>query len=135
MNWRLHFCILTLSVLLNPAIGMAHQAPYTNILLDISTKRVAMELQIPVPELALAFGQEIGNDPATIVGRYGTQLKEYLVAHIHPFVSRVNPWRVRILSMDMDKGTQVLSGQIYDPATTQVVDGQTCRMPIPEPSS
>jgi len=27
-------------------------------------------------------------------------------------------------------GTQVMSGQIYDPATTQVVNGQTCRMPF-----
>ena len=109
-NWRLHFCILAFSIMLNPDICLAHQAPYTNILLDVNTKRVAVELQIPVPELALAFGQSILKDPATIVELYGPQLKEYLKAHIHPYIDKENPWGVEISGMEMDKGTQVLSG-------------------------
>jgi len=80
------------------------------MLLDVNTKRVAVELQIPVPELALAFGPEILKDPATIVAQYGPQLKEYLKAHIHPYTDRTKPWVVEISGMEMDKGTQVLSG-------------------------
>ena len=109
-KWRLHFYILALATIFSPGICLAHQAPYTNILLDVTTKRVAVELQIPVPELALSFGHDILKDPATIVEQYGAQLKEYLKAHIHPYLHKEDPWGVDILSMEMDKGTQVLSG-------------------------
>lgn len=82
----------------------------TNILLDVNTKRVAVELQIPVPELALSFGHDIGKDPAAIVEQYSAQLEEYLKAHIHAYINKEVPWGVVILAMEMDKGTQVLSG-------------------------
>jgi len=108
--WRLHFCMLAFAILFCADICSAHQAPYTNVLLDVNTKRVAMELQIPVPELALSFGHDILKDPATIVEQYGAPLKEYLKAHIHPYLNKEDPWGVEILSMEMDKGTQVLSG-------------------------
>ena len=111
--WRLHFCILFFGIVSIPNICLAHQSPYTNILLDVNTKRVAAELQIPVPELALAFGHDILKDPATIVSQYGPQLKEYLQAHIHPYINKENPWGIEILSMEMDKGTQVLSGSPF----------------------
>lgn len=107
---RLHFCLLAVVIVLTPAICLAHQTPNTNILLDIGTQKVSAELQIPIPELALSFGQQILKDPATIVAQYGPQLREYLKAHIHAYRNRENPWRVDILDMEMDKGTQVLSG-------------------------
>src|SRR5882757_972140 len=109
-RWRLYFYSFVLAIFLHPAVSSAHQAPYTNILLDVNTKRVAMELQIPVPELALSFGQQLLQDPATIVERYGPQLKEYLQTHIHPYVNRDAPWVVTVLALEMDKGTQTLSG-------------------------
>jgi hypothetical protein len=109
-NWRLHFYILALTFICSPDICSAHQAPYTNILLDVNTKRVAMELQIPVPELALSFGHDILKDPAVIVKQYGAQLEEYLKAHIHAYINKGAPWGVMVLAMEMDKGTQVLSG-------------------------
>jgi hypothetical protein len=101
---------LVLAIICRPDICSAHQSPCTNILLDVNTKRVAAELQIPIPELALAFGQQILEDPATIVEQYGQQLKEYLKAHIHPYIDKEHPWGVEISGMEMDRGTQVLSG-------------------------
>ena len=112
-KWRLHFYTLALAIICTPAICLAHQSPNTNILLDVNTKRVAVELQIPIPELALSFGQQILKDPATIVEQYGPQLKEYLKAHIHPYIDKEHPWSVEISGMEMDKGTQVLSGPPY----------------------
>ena len=106
VSWRLHFLV----ILCCPAAGLAHQAPYTNILLDVNTRKVAMELQIPIPELALSFGQEILKDPARIVDQYRAPLEAYLEAHIHAYVSKDNPWGVVISGMHMDRGAQVLSG-------------------------
>ena len=93
-----------------PGICLAHQSPNTNILLDVNTKMVAVELQIPIPELALSFKHDILKSPATIVEDYGDQLKDYLKAHIHAYIDKENPWHMDIVDMNMDKGTQVLSG-------------------------
>ena len=104
------FSILLSCVLLTPAITRAHQSPNTNILLDVNTNRIGMELQIPIPELALAFDRNILKKPATIVEDYGDQLKDYIEAHIYAYVNINKPWRIDIAGMYMDKGTQVLSG-------------------------
>ncbi len=109
-KWRLLFQLFLFSIALNPAICLAHQTPNTNILLDVNTKIVAVELQIPIPELELSFGQPISKDPENIVAQYGNQLKEYVKAHIHAYINKEKPWAVDIVGMNMDKGTQVLSG-------------------------
>lgn len=72
-----------------------------------------MELQLPLPELELAFGHAITQDPSTLMERLGPQLKEYLKAHIHPYVTKSNPWLVDITNMRMDKGVQEASGPPY----------------------
>jgi len=108
--WRLLFPVFLFCTTLIPAIGLAHQSPNTNILLDINTKMVAMELQIPIPELALSFDHNISKSPATIVEDYGDRLKAYLKAHIHAWVDKENPWLIDIVSMNMDKGIQAFSG-------------------------
>jgi len=119
-KWRLLFPLFLCCAALVPAICLAHQSPNTNILLDVNTKMVAMELQIPIPELALSFNQDILRDPATIVQDYGDKLKEYLYTHMHAYTRKENPWRVDILSMRMDKGTQVLSGPPFWELRVQV---------------
>jgi hypothetical protein len=69
-----------------------------------------MELQIPIPELALAFDGNILKNPASIVDDYGEALKKYINDHIYAYVNIDKPWRIDIAGMYMDKGTQVLSG-------------------------
>lgn len=91
----------------------AHQTPSTIILLDVSPARVGMELQLPLTELELAFGLEVTRDPETVLERLAPQLKEYLKAHIHPFVTRENPWTVAVTNMKMHKGEQKASGPPY----------------------
>lgn len=105
---------------LTPTICLAHQSPNTNILLDVNTKMVAMELQIPIPELALSFNQDILKDPANIVKEYGDELKQYLYAHMHVYTKVADPWHVVITSMYMDKGAQLLSGPPFWELRVQV---------------
>ena len=109
-KWRLLFLLFFFGRTLTPEICLAHQAPNTNILLDVNTKIVGVELQIPIPELALSFSHDILKNPATIVEDYGDQLTEYFKAHIHAYIDKENPWRIDMVSMNMDKGQQVLSG-------------------------
>jgi len=72
-----------------------------------------MELQLPLSELELAFGHEAARNPETLMESLGPQLKEYLLAHIHPYVTKANPWLVEIADMKMDKGIQAASGPPY----------------------
>ena len=109
-KWRLLFSAFLYCATLTPVICLAHQTPNTNILLDVNTKMVAVELQIPISELALSFNRHILKNPATIVEDYGNLLTEYFKAHIHAYINKEDPWRIDIVSMNMDKGQQVLSG-------------------------
>lgn len=112
-SWRLFFSILICIAGYAPMKVQAHQTPSTIVLLDVSPARVGMELQLPLPELELAFGFEVTKDPGTVLKRLAPQLKEYLKAHIHPYVTRENPWIVEITNMKMDKGVQEASGPQY----------------------
>jgi len=113
-SWRL-FCFIAFCfiVTLHPGNVYAHQTPTSIVLLDISPDRVTTELQLPLSELALAFGNDLNKDPATVISRLGPQLKEYLQAHIHPYVTKSNPWTVTVTDMRMDKGEQAASGPPY----------------------
>jgi hypothetical protein len=107
IRYRLLFLFFPMLI---PGISRAHQSPTTNILLDVNTNRIGMELQIPIPELALAFDGNILKNPASIVDDYGEALKKYINDHIYAYVNIDKPWRIDIAGMYMDKGTQVLSG-------------------------
>jgi HupE / UreJ protein len=111
-RWRLLFFAIITAVLM-PVIVNAHQSPNSLIFLDISPGKVAMEIQLPIPELELAFGNNISKDPATLIERLGPQLKEYIRAHVHAYITKNNPWLIEIVSLQMDKGNYLESGNAY----------------------
>ena len=104
-----------------PARSFAHQAPTTMVLLDVTPQRVGMELQLPLSELELAFGHALMKNPQTVLDSFGAQLKEYLKAHIHPYVVRNKPWVVAVTNLRMDKGEQPASGPPYWEVVAEVV--------------
>jgi hypothetical protein len=112
-NWRLFSFLFILVVCVTPKTTLAHPSPNSIVLIDVRADRVAMELQLPVPELELAFGHGIINDPETLIERWEPQLKEYLQAHIHAYVTEGNPWQVKIESLKMDKGKYIESDVTY----------------------
>lgn len=87
-----------------PLQSYAHQSPNTLLIMDISPDRVAIELQLPLPELELAFGNDISKNPETLIERLGPQLKEYLKAHIHAYLNKATPWAIEVDELKMDKG-------------------------------
>jgi len=119
-KWGLLFFLLVGSCLL-PAVVFAHQAPTTIVLMDVSPGKVTLELQLPLPELELAFGHDIIKDPESLVQRLEPQLREYLKAHIHPYVVKDNPWSVNIATMKVQKGQQVQSGPPFWELIVQVI--------------
>jgi hypothetical protein len=91
----------------------AHQAPTAIVLLDVSPGQVAVELQLPLTELELAFGHDLTKSPETVIGNFGPQIAEYLKAHVHAYATKSNPWLVNIGVMQMDRGEQEASGPPY----------------------
>jgi hypothetical protein len=113
-SWRLFIFAAVLAVaVLKPTISAAHQTPNTLIFLDASPNRVALELQMPLSELELAFGNDISKSPETLIQRFGPQLKEYLQAHIHAYLEKTTPWEVEIEALRMDKGKYIENGIDY----------------------
>jgi hypothetical protein len=106
--WLLFLALLTLPLM--PKASLAHQTPTTIALLDIDTKSVAVELQIPISELELAFGHGISKDPTALVAQHGQQLKDYLVSHFSAYKRKEKPWRVEVTSLRVDKDSQTTGG-------------------------
>lgn len=92
-----------------PQQSSAHQQPTTIVLLDVNSDKVAMELQIPLSELELAFGQDVTENTDTLIERLSPQLTEYLKAHIHP-VTGNQAWTVEVAGMQVSKAEQTQSG-------------------------
>jgi len=121
-SWRLFiFASIFAVTALKPTISAAHQTPNTLVFLDASPNRVALELQMPLSELELAFGNNISKSPETLIEKFGTQLTEYLKAHIHAYSKKTAPWNVEIEALRMDKGTYIENGINYWEVVANVV--------------
>ena len=118
---RLFFSFILIILGLVPYQLFAHQTPTTIVLLDVTPQNVAMELQLPLSELELAFGHELMKNPETVLERFGPQLKEYLKAHIHLYVAQDKPWLMNVTNLRMDKGEQPASGPPYWEVLAQLV--------------
>lgn len=99
---------------------LAHQTPSTIVLMDVNPRTVLVELQLPLGELELAFGHEITKDPEHLIEKWGAQLKEYLLAHIHPMTAKDQPWLVEVTDMTVGKSEQTASGP-YQEITVHLV--------------
>jgi hypothetical protein len=104
--------------ILAPQSLYAHQQPTTIVLLDVSSDKVAMQLQIPLSELELAFGHDVTQNTETLVERLAPQLKNYLIAHIRP-VTANQFWSVEVTRMKVEKAEQTQSGA-YQEITVQL---------------
>lgn len=96
-----------------PQQSYAHQQPTTIVLLDVSSDKVAMELQIPLSELELAFGHDVTENTDILVERLLPQLTEYLKAHIHPMTGN-QAWTVSVADMQIGKAEQTQSGEYQE---------------------
>ena len=88
----------------------AHPMPNSMVLLDIQPNGVAAELQLPLSELQLAFGQDVTSNPETLIKRLGAQLKAYLLQHIHPVSHDNRPWKVEVQNMQVQPVEESASG-------------------------
>lgn len=101
--WRL-FLVKTLFCFSVTLTARAHPSPNSLIFVDVRPDKVLLEVQMPVPELELAFGHGISQNPEKIIVNWESQLKEYLLQHIHAYVSKDRPWQVNVTKLVMDKG-------------------------------
>lgn len=108
--------ILAFGIFASPLF--AHQQPTTIVLLDIKPDKVAMELQIPLAELELAFGNDVAKNTETLPERLRPQLTDYLLSHIKP-VSAGKSWTVEIINLKVEKAEQTQSGP-YQEITAQL---------------
>jgi hypothetical protein len=113
-SWRLFFFpIIFIIAAFAPLSSDAHPSPNSLVFLDVNPDHVAMEIQLPVPELELAFGPIAGQSPETLLQQFGPQLKEYIQAHVHAYATKGNPWLVEITGINMDKGQYTGSDRLY----------------------
>lgn len=103
-NPRPRLLVVLTFLLLVSRISTAHPSPHSLVFLYVSPERVAIELEIPLPELALVLGDSIQHHPETLTDRMKTELENYITHHINAYSVNHHPWKVTIEKMRMDKG-------------------------------
>lgn len=98
------FSFITVVFLLVPLAVVAHPSPNSLVILDVNPGFVRMEVQMPVPELELAFGYPLSDDPQNMISSRGRQIEDYLRAHIKAYSVSGGSWRVEIDGLEMAKG-------------------------------
>ncbi len=86
--------ILSLIVSSLTQLCLAHPSPNSLLLLEIQEKGVAVELQLPLSELELAFGKNLTQHPYESVKKYETALRAYILAHFKPTALSGEAWGV-----------------------------------------
>ena len=97
--------------------------PNSLVMMDIRTDNVALELQLPLGQMQLAFGQDITTNTNTLVARMGNQFKAYLVEHIHPTSPDGKVWKVEVGDMSVSGAEQSYTGP-YQELTAFINDRQ-----------
>ncbi len=115
--WRLLFLPFLFWL---PGQLAAHPSPNTLIFLDVSPKKVMMEVQIPIPELELAFKPGLSKEPEKLLERWEPQLREYLLAHIHAYNQKSRPWGITIEKLSLSHGKYPDSNISYQEVTAWV---------------
>ncbi|HVF97181.1 MAG TPA: HupE/UreJ family protein [Flavisolibacter sp.] len=93
-----------------PLVVLAHPMPNSLLLMDVGSKGVAVELQLPLSELELAFGNGVATNTSNLVERLGPQLKAYILAHIKPVSKDGKPWTVRVNDLRVGKVEESAAG-------------------------
>lgn len=88
----------------------AHPMPNTIILLDVRSDKVTAEIQLPLNELELAFGNDVNRNSNNLVARLGPQITAYLLKHIQVFSPGGKPWAIAIDDMKVQPVQESASG-------------------------
>lgn len=102
--------LLMLALIVVSGQAFAHPMPNSMVLLNLQPDGVAAELQLPLSELQLAFGKDVASDASTLVGRLGTQLSAYIIAHVRPVSDDNRAWSVTIRDMKVTAAEESASG-------------------------
>ncbi len=104
------FLAILAAIACAPQTTLAHQQPTTIVLLDVNPDKVSMELQIPLNELELAFGRDVSQNTDHLIERLSPQIKDYLLAHVHPATLENQLWSLAVTNMELGKAEQTQSG-------------------------
>lgn len=108
--WRFFFILVFGGIVLYSNQSLAHQTPSSNVLLDVNTKTVGVVIQIPVSELALAYGTPIFSNTTMVFDDHQKKIKNYILHHIQLYTNKEKPWAVEFKNMKIIRDAQNQSG-------------------------
>lgn len=96
----------------------AHPMPNSLVLLNIQDEKVDMQLQLPVQELELAYGQNLQNINQQYINEHQAELTNYILLHTKILGKDKELWNVSVTTIKLDSIVSELNGVykelIYD---------------------
>ena len=102
------FCLVSSTILLRAAPGLAHNSPSSAVMLDFHRDGVAAELTLPLAELELSFKHPLLAAPGEVLFKYQEALEEYVLAHVKPEADDGRKWIVELRDISVQVDQQPL---------------------------
>ncbi|WP_170154667.1 HupE/UreJ family protein [Mangrovibacterium diazotrophicum] len=84
----------------------SHPMPNSLVLIDMHSNGVGLELQLPLVELKLAVGGQIDTNTDDWAEKSKTELKAYILKHLHPSGLNNEDWNVAITDLQVTPPAQ-----------------------------
>lgn len=101
-------------------IALSHPMPSSVIVLDVKSKSIHCELQLPLKELQFAVPFDVTKNTAHLLKNYKRELTKYILSHFSIQGKSGDKWGIRIQEMNVSKTEQVATGK-YEELIVQVV--------------
>jgi hydrogenase/urease accessory protein HupE len=85
----------------------AHPSPNSAVLLTVHSDGIDVELQLPISELQLIFGQDFIGKPKEIIPKYNEQLRTYILKHFRPTSLDNRAWNVILKDFSIEPSQQL----------------------------
>lgn len=101
-------------------IALSHPMPSSVIVLDVKSKSIHCELQLPLKELQFAVPFDVTKNTTHLLDNHEQELTKYILSHFSIQGKSGDKWGIRIQEMNVSKTEQVATGK-YEELIVQVV--------------
>ncbi|MEC4048687.1 HupE/UreJ family protein [Flavobacterium sp. SUN046] len=102
--------IISLFVLLFSITLLAHPMPNSVIALDVNSKTITCELQLPLKELQFAIPFDVTKNTNDLLKNHQEELSKYILSHFSITGVNAKKWSLQIQKMSLAKAEQTATG-------------------------
>lgn len=94
--------------------ALAHPMPNSVIALDVHSKTISCELQLPLKELQFAVPYDVTENTKVVLEKHQEDLSKYIISHFSIIGSNGEKWDMKIDKMQISRSEQLATGKFEE---------------------